>query len=138
LRWLLALRVVRYLGELTTPRTILWCYLLWYLVVVSRYFDPHLQLWLTSVGLSAIVGFALLLNAASGATSAKLGGWQKARFFMAPFCVSSFAALAKGHGFILVFSPRPADLAWGFGTCASFLLLRYAAGRGREQAGAHP
>jgi hypothetical protein len=39
---------------------------------------------------------------------------------MMPFCVSSFAALVKGKGFYLVFSPRPRDLAWGFGLCAAF------------------
>jgi hypothetical protein len=40
-----------------------------------------------------------------------------------PFCVSSFAALVKGRGFVLVFSPRAADLLLGFGLCAAFLAV---------------
>ena len=41
-----------YLAGLTPARTVLWCYLLWYLVVLVRYFDPSPRLWLTSLGLS--------------------------------------------------------------------------------------
>jgi hypothetical protein len=38
-----------------------------------------------------------------------------------PFCVSSFAALVKDRGFILVFSPDWRDLAIGGGLILLFL-----------------
>lgn len=52
----------RYIATLSTGRLILWCYFIWYAVVLVRYFDPALRLWLTSCGLSAIIGFALYLS----------------------------------------------------------------------------
>ena len=98
----------RYLATLSTGRLILWCYFIWYAVVLVRYFDPTPRLWLTSCGLSAIIGFALYLSTAgSGTTKVKFDRWQLFRLFLMPFCVSSFAALVKGKGFILVFSPKP-------------------------------
>ena len=54
--------MVRNFSNLTTPRLVLWCYLLWYVVVALRYFDPNPRLWVTSLGLSVIIGFALILN----------------------------------------------------------------------------
>lgn len=42
-----------------------------------------------------------------------LDRWQIFRLFLMPFCVSSFAALVKGRGFILVFSPDWKDLVAG-------------------------
>ncbi|HXT13715.1 MAG TPA: hypothetical protein VN873_19350 [Candidatus Angelobacter sp.] len=36
--------LARYLANLTTGRMILWCYLIWYLVVLARYFDPSPRL----------------------------------------------------------------------------------------------
>jgi hypothetical protein len=115
-------RVLRYLAELTAGRLLLWCYLLWYLVVLVRYFDPDPRLWLTSFGMSAIIGLALYVSTTSSAgVRGGLGVWPTVRLFMMPFCVSSFAALVKGRGFYLVFSPRPADLLWGAGLCAAFL-----------------
>ena len=105
---------------------VLWCYLLWYLVVLVRYFDPSLRLWLTSLGLSLIVGIALVLNARSGSGQTRipvrLDAWATARFFMAPFCVSSFAALVKDRGFILVFSPRAGEVVLGTAICVCFVL----------------
>jgi len=97
---------------------ILWCYLIWYLVVLVRYFDPNPQLWLTSLGLGLIIGFALFISTArAGATDVKLGRWQVIRLFMMPFCVSSFSALVKGRGFILVFSPRPGEILIALAFC---------------------
>ena len=61
-----------YLAELDLPRTVLWCYLLWYLVVAIRYFDPSPELWGASLGVSGIIGVALLLNAGWPANSARL------------------------------------------------------------------
>jgi hypothetical protein len=111
----------RYLANLSAGRLLLWCYLIWYAVVLVRNFDPDPRLWLTSAGMGVIIGVALYVSTtASTALGGRLGFWPTARLFMMPFCVSSFAALVKGKGFILVFSPRPADLYWGAGLCAVF------------------
>jgi hypothetical protein len=103
--------VIRYLAALNKGRFILWCYLLWYLVVLVRYFDPAPGLWLTSLGLSFIIGVALYISTTASPGSSKLSFWPKFRLFLMPFCVSSFAALVKGKGFVLVFSPRWEDSA---------------------------
>src|ERR1700761_4468205 len=110
--------LLRYLANLNAGRLILWCYFIWYLVVLVRYFDPSPRLWLTSLGLSAIIGMALFISTARAGTSqVKLERWQVIRLFMMPFCVSSFSALVKGKGFILVFSPRPAEILTAAGIC---------------------
>lgn len=111
--------LIRYLANLSTGRLILWCYFIWYLVVLIRYFDPSLRLWLTSLGLSLIIGFALYLSTTASSTNqVKLDRWQTFRLFLMPFCVSSFAALVKGKGFILIFSPRPVEIFVAVGLCA--------------------
>src|SRR5437762_1145918 len=100
-------KLFRYLSNLSIGRLVLWCYLLWYVMVLVRYFDPNPRLWLTSAGLSGIIGFALYLSTTAGINDqVKLPFWPTFRLFLMPFCVSSFAALVKGHGFILIFSPH--------------------------------
>jgi hypothetical protein len=89
-------------------------------VVLFHYFDPSLRIWLTSVGLAAIVGTALYIS--STAQGNKLGAWQVIRLYLMPFFVSSFAALVKGRGFILVFSPNPMEIVLALGLCAVFCL----------------
>ena len=114
----------RYLATLSTGRLILWCYFVWYAVVLVRYFDPAPRLWLTSLGLSAIIGVALYISTAgSGTTKVRLDRWQIFRLFLMPFCVSSFAALVKGKDFILIFSPRPKEILLAVGLCAALCLL---------------
>jgi len=113
-----------YFANLTTGRVILWCYLIWYLVVLVHYFDPSLRVWLTSVGLAVIVGTALYISSTSQGN--RLGGWQIARLYMMPFFVSSFSALVKGQGFILVFSPKPMEILIALGLCAAFCLAVWA------------
>ncbi len=108
----------KYLANLSRGRLILWCYLIWYFVVLVRYFDPSLRLWLTSLGLSFIVGIALYLSATTG--KAKPDRWQTFRLFLMPFCVSSLSALVKGKGFILIFSPRLSENFLALGLCALF------------------
>ncbi len=117
-----AARLVRYLAELTLPRIVLWCYLIWYGFVLVRYFDPSPALWLSSLGISAIIGTGLYLSTAHGGSKrTQLETWQILRLYMMPFCVSSFAALIKGRGFVLVFDPSlSADVA-AFGGCALFV-----------------
>src|SRR5262245_57566684 len=107
-----------YLRRLSTARLILWCYFIWYAVVLVRYSDPNPRLWLTSLGLSAIIGFALYLSTAgSGSTRVKLDRWQVFRLFLMPFCVSSFAALVKGRDFVLIFSPNAGETLFSLSLC---------------------
>lgn len=114
----------RYLAGLSRGRLILWCYFIWYCVVLVKYFDPSARLWLTSLGLSGIIGFALYLSTAgSGTTKVKLDRWQVFRLFLMPFCVSSFAALVKGKGFVLIFSPNPSEIMLAVALCAALCLV---------------
>lgn len=92
-------------------------------MVLVRYFVPHLRLWLTSLGLSGIIGFALYLSTAGTGPDTRLDRWQIFRLFLMPFCVSSFAALVKDRGFVLIFSPDPRELMFGTGLVLAFLLL---------------
>jgi hypothetical protein len=115
--------LLRYLRQLDSARLILWCYAIWYLVVLVRYFDPSPALWLTSLGLSAVIGLALVLSTRAALRAGKMDGWGLFRLFLMPFCVSSFAALVKGRGFILIFSPQFADNLFAIALCAGFLGL---------------
>lgn len=113
--------LLRYLARLTTGRLILWCYLIWYLVVLVRYFDPSPRLWLTSLGLGGVIGVALVISASTGSKgTTKLERWQIFRLFLMPLCVSSFSALVKGRGFILIFSPKLSENLLAAGLCAAF------------------
>ncbi len=114
---------VRYLASLTPPRLVLWCYI-WWVIVAWRYFDPSPRLWLSSLGISAIIGTGLYLSTAHGGRSrTRLEPWQVARLYIMPFCVSSFAALIKGHGFVLVFHPSLADNLAALVSCGAFVVL---------------
>ena len=117
-------KLLRYLRGLTIGRTILWCYAIWYAVNVALHFDSRPRLWLTSLGLSAIIGTALLIStrsASRGTTS--LDGWQIFRLYLMPFCVSSFAALVKEAGYILIFPPSLRENLLGFALMAGFVAL---------------
>ena len=112
----------RYFQRLDRGRQVLWCYAIWYVVVLVRYFDPKPELGLTSIGLSGIVGVALLLSTRAGAAATtELNRWAVFRLFLMPFCVSSFAALVKGRGFVLIFSPRIEENVLAAGICLVFL-----------------
>lgn len=115
---------VRYLADLSAPRFVLWCYLIWWLFTAGHYFDPSPPLWISSVGLSCIIGTALYLSTAhAGNTKTALNRWQIFRLFLMPFCVSSFAALIKDRGFVLVFHPTLRANLEGVSYCAAFGLL---------------
>jgi len=113
--------LIRYLAGLNAARMILWCYLIWYLTAVALYFDSSPSLWLTSIGISAIMGYALWLSAVNSPSGRiRIGRWQLFRLYMAPFAVSSFAALVKGKGFLLVIFPTLRENAIALGGCALF------------------
>jgi hypothetical protein len=114
--------LVEYLAGMRVAQRILWCYLIWYLAVLARYFDASPTLWASSLGISAIIGTALVLSTTrTGRTPVKLERWQIARLYLMPFCVSSFAALIKGHGFVLVFHPHLRDNLIAAASCAAFV-----------------
>ncbi len=127
---------MRYLAQLSSSRIALWCYLLWYLFFAARCFDPALALWLTSLGIAGIVGVALYISTSSAQT--RLGRWQVIRLFLMPFCVSSFSALVKGKGFILIFSPRWGEDLAAAGVCAAFCLAALGARFALLPAGSAP
>ena len=120
-------RLVRYFATLTTGRIILWCYAVWYVVNVAYHFDARPRIWITSIGLSAIIGTALLISTRSathGTTT--LDHWQIFRLYLMPFCVSSFAALVKDAGYILVFPPTLHENLVGLGLIIVFVALVFA------------
>jgi hypothetical protein len=120
------LRLLRYLARLTIGRIILWCYAIWYAVNVTNHFDARPRLWLTSIGLSGIIGFALLISTRSSSTgTTTLDRWQVFRLFLMPFCVSSFAALVKDAGYILVFPPGPKENLVGMAFVIAFVFVVY-------------
>lgn len=117
-------RLLRYLANLTTGRIILWCYAIWYAVNVVNHFDARPRLWVTSLGLAAIIGFALLISTRSSSRgTTQLDGWQIFRLFLMPFCVSSFAALVKDAGFILIFPPNLRENLVGLALIGAFVIL---------------
>ena len=113
---------MKYLSKLTAGKIALWCYLIWYLVTVVAHFDASPGLWLSSLGISAVVGVGLLLSV-QFQPFAPSNRWQTFRLFLMPFCVSSFSALIKGQGYILVLPSRPAELCLSFLLCAIFVSI---------------
>lgn len=122
------MRLLRYLQRLSAGKATLWCYLIWYLCTVVRYFDANPRIWLNSIGISLIVGIALFLSVGANFSRASVS-WQTFRLFFMPFAVSSFAALIKGREFVLVFPPSLAQAGVQLGLCAAFLLLVFIAKR---------
>ena len=119
--------VIAYLRGLTLPKLVLWCYLVWYLVVLARYFDGSSTLWINSLGISAIIGTALYLSTAHGGREkTRLDRWQIFRLYLMPLCVSSFAALIKGRGFILVLHPDLEGNVIAFGLVATLCAVVFA------------
>jgi hypothetical protein len=120
-------RLLVYLANLTTGRIILWCYAIWYVVNVTNHFDTRPRIWLTSIGLSAIIGTALLISTRSSSRgTTTLDGWQIFRLYLMPFCVSSFAALVKDAHYILVFPPTLKENLIGVALVILFILTVFA------------
>jgi hypothetical protein len=113
--------MLNYISRLTAGKIALWCYLLWYLITVIHYFDPTPTIWLNSVGISLVIGVALMLSV--NGSSVRGDPWQAFRLFMMPFCVSSFAALIKERGFVLIFPPTMMENLISIGTCAVFVCV---------------
>lgn len=110
----------RYFIALKKGKIALWCYLIWYLVTLFFYFDPSPAIWLNSLGISVVIGVALLLSV-SNQTAQGVDRWQVFRLFLMPFCVSSFSSLIKDHGFILIVPPRAIEQITAVGLCLAFI-----------------
>jgi hypothetical protein len=113
-------QLIQYLYEIKLDKATLWCYLIWYVVVVCFYFDPSLRLWIDSIGISIVIGTGLLLSVSSSKTG-KRDDWQTFRLYLMPFCVSSFSALIKGQGFIVFISPKMKETLVAVSCCVLFL-----------------
>jgi hypothetical protein len=113
--------LIDYFAALRGGKIVLWCYLIWYLVTLSYHFEASPGIWLNSLGISAVIGFALLLSI-TDPDGGPLDRWQTFRLFLMPFCVSSFSSLIKGHGYFLVFPPVRSELFASLAACTAFVL----------------
>lgn len=112
--------LLNYLRTLPTAKQVLWCYLTWWSAMVAFHFDASPRLWLTSLGISMVIGIGLILSVSG---NGKPDFWTTVRLFLMPFCVSSFSALIKGLGFTLIFSPLWRENLIALMSCAAFLLV---------------
>lgn len=128
-------RLLHYLRELSTGRVILWCYAIWYTVNVIGHFDSRPRIWLTSLGLSGIIGAALIISTRpAGGQKTRMDPWVTFRLFLMPFCVSSFAALVKDAGFVLIFPPSWRENLIGLAAIVAFLAVVYIVKKTQAQA----
>lgn len=111
--------MLAYFSTISTGRAVLWCYLLWYLVTVFFHFDPSPRLWLNSLGISCVIGIALMLSV-TRTSGAPVDRWQTFRLFLMPFCVSSFSSLIKEAGYLFIIPPRPREWLAALSACALF------------------
>lgn len=77
--------------------------------------------WLSSLGISALIGISLNLSARVG--TAWPERWVSFRLFLTPFCVSSYSATIKGKGFILLFPSDLPTLLRGVGACVTIIAI---------------
>lgn len=119
-----AMRAIAYFAKLKLPKLVLWCYLSWYLAIVPFYFDPSPVIWLSALGISALIGIALIF--ATKVPGQPMDAWTKFRLFLFPFCVSSYSALIKGRGFILLFPTELKPLCAGMAACAAMVAFQKA------------
>ena len=114
MKWL-----IQYLYKIKLDKAILWCYLIWYVVVVGFHFDPSVKIWINSLGISVVIGTGLILSVSS--SKGKRDHWQTFRLYLMPFCVSSFSALIKEQGFIIFISPNVTETIVAVLCCGLFL-----------------
>jgi hypothetical protein len=99
---------LRYFAVIKPGRLVLWCYLIWYFVTVYYHFDASPKLWINSAGISVVIGTA---------------HWQTFRLYWMPFAVSSFAALIKNQGYVVIFSPHLREVVTALVACGLFLAM---------------
>lgn len=123
-----------YFRQIKLGKLILWYYLIWYFTTVYFHFDPNPKIWVNALGISLVIGIALILSVGNG-QSLMANPWQTFRLFWMPFAVSSFSALIKGQGFFVIFSPYLFESLISISACLLFtsliMLLKFSAGYGR-------
>lgn len=107
-----------YFVNIKPGRLVLWCYLIWYCVTVFYHFDPSPKLWINSIGISIVIGTALMLSVSSAARN---DHWQTFRLYWMPFAVSSFAALIKNKSYFVILSPDLSEVLTAVICCGIFL-----------------
>lgn len=112
--------ILKYFKNIESQKIILWCYLIWYFTIITLYFEPSLKLWASSIGISFIIGFALILSTSQQGTKQDI--WIKIRLFLFPFCVSSYSATIKDYNFVLLFPSNLFHLLISIGNCFLFLI----------------
>lgn len=119
-----------YLRRMPVETLILWVYIIWYLTIAALYFDASPSIWLNALGLSIIVGTALML--ATGPINRhrfQHQFWQLFRLYCCPFCVSSFSALSRNNDFVLILPPDLSSNLLALTNCLVFtgstLLIKY-------------
>ena len=96
-----------YFKNLCTAQYLLWSYFIWYLTIITFHFDNDPEIWFSALGISIIIGIALVLSTTCWPIEIKkLNVRQTLRLFIIPFCVSSYATLIKGQGFTFIFPPE--------------------------------
>lgn len=120
--------IVKYVLKMKTPKIILWCYLIWYFSIIFFYFESSIKLWASSMGISLIIGFALILSTTQ--QGIKQDKWVKFRLFLFPFCVSSYSATIKGHDFILLFPNNRIHFLISAMNCLLFVILIWSIKKG--------
>lgn len=111
--------LLNYFAQLKPGKMVLWFYLIWYFVTVYFHFDPNPKIWINAVGISVVIGIALMLSVSNG-QSPLANPWQTFRLFWMPFAVSSFSSLIKGQGYIVIFSPHLQEVLVALGACLVF------------------
>jgi hypothetical protein len=113
-----------YINQLAFSKVLLWCYVIWYGVMVKLYFVADSALWLNSAGLAFIVGNGLVLSTGGNLIARfKSKFWETLRLFLCPFLVSTFTALTNQQNFTLIFSPKWSENLSAVGLILLFLLL---------------
>lgn len=113
--------VLVYFSRIKMGKMILWYYLIWYLVTVYFHFDPAPKIWINALGISVVIGIALMLSVSNGQSPLN-NPWQIFRLFWMPFAVSSFSSLIKGQGFTVIISPHLHEVIISLAACVLFTL----------------
>ncbi|MDT8410158.1 MAG: hypothetical protein RQ741_11205 [Wenzhouxiangellaceae bacterium] len=111
--------LIRHFARLPSGQIILWLFLIWYLVMAGLYFEPLPRLWLNALGMSLVIGSALVLSVRHDGSAAR-EFWRLFRLYTIPFCVSSFSSLVRDDGFYVIFAPAWRDNLVALASCAAF------------------
>lgn len=112
--------LVRHFARLPVGLVILWCFLIWYLVMIVLHFEASPRLWLNGLGMSMIIGTVLRISMPHDASAAR-DFWRTFRLYAIPFCVSSFSALVRDDGFYAILSPALHANLLATGGCLLFV-----------------